>query len=160
MFTEEVWKDIDQHYQISNLGNVRSCYSGHWKFLKLSLVRDGYLKASIRTDGKQQSCFVHRLVAEAFIPNPDCKKFVNHKNGIKTDNRVENLEWCTCSENIKHAYDNKLEIHYSRKIKCVNTGLVYRSIEEAAKQTGIKYSNVYQSAMRGCRTRGLNFVFV
>lgn len=160
MFTEEVWKDINEYYQISNFGNVRSCYHGHWRMLKLSLVRDGYLKASIKLGGKQRSCFVHRLVAEAFIQNIDGKSFVNHKNGVKTDNRVENLEWCTCSENIKHAYDNKLTIHYSRKIKCVNTGFVYPSIEEAANQTKINYHTIYQSAVLGCKARGLKFIFV
>ena len=160
MFNEEIWKDCgDGHYQVSNFGNVRSCWYGYWKYLKPSIVRGGYVKVSIQVYGKPKSCFVHRLVAEAFVPNPEQKKFVNHKNGVKTDNRAENLEWCTTSENILHAYRNKLNIHYSRKIKCIETGFVYPSIEEAAKQTGINYHNIYQSATQGCKARGLSFVF-
>jgi hypothetical protein len=70
--------------------------------------KSGYLHITLYNNGVQLSCKHHRLMAESFIPNPENKKCVNHKNGMKTDDRLENLEWATHSENTQHAYDNGL----------------------------------------------------
>lgn len=94
----EVWVDIpgyDGEFQISNYGRVTRKI-----FLKPYHHISGYIHLFVRGKCKKQ----HRLIAEAFIPKVDGKNFVNHKNGIKSDNRIENLEWVTISENIKHAY--------------------------------------------------------
>lgn len=107
--SEEIWRDITGYeglYQVSNCGRVKSFYHGG-RILKQSLKR-GYMFVELYLNTNGKIHIVHRLVAQAFIPNPLNKLEVNHINGIKTDNRVENLEWVTRSENEQHAYDTGL----------------------------------------------------
>lgn len=103
----EVWKRIDGFwfYKISNRGRVKSVLNGI-KIMKLNSNSDGYLVVNIRSHGKGVTKYVHRLVAEHFIKNAEKKPCVNHKNSVKTDNRVTNLEWCTNAENLQHASRN------------------------------------------------------
>lgn len=102
----EVWKDIKgfEKYEISNLGRVRRLYKQGYKYRK-PVSQNGYNHVTLSKNGAWSKFQIHRLVAELFIPNPKNKPCVNHKNGIKTDNKVENLEWCTHSENEQHSYD-------------------------------------------------------
>jgi hypothetical protein len=101
----EVWKNINCYYRVSNLGNVESCKMGYWRSMNKTKMPKGYLCVNLSENNKAKKQYVHRLVAIYFLSNPLCKKTVNHKNGIKDDNRVENLEWATQSENNKHSYD-------------------------------------------------------
>lgn len=101
----EKWKNIGE-YEVSNLGNVKSLSRD--KMLSGYITKQGYKTVCIKVDGKQKNVKVHRLVANSFIPNSKNKRCVNHKNGIKTDNRVENLEWVTHSENQYHAYKEQI----------------------------------------------------
>lgn len=102
---EEIWKEVEENndYLISSKGRV---YSLKRKtYLKPHKNRDGYLRVWLYKNNKKKMVFIHRLVACAYIPNPLNKPQVNHENGIKNDNRVENLSWMTRSENMKHCYD-------------------------------------------------------
>ena len=102
------WKPIEGSngsYEINETGQVRSKqYQRDWFILKPLLAKMGYYMYSINYLGKNQKVYLHRLIAKAFIPNPECLEEVNHKNGVKTDNRLENLEWCTHKYNMRHAF--------------------------------------------------------
>lgn len=118
----EVWRDIKGYedlYQVSSLGRIKSF--AKWKengnggfWLKESIKKNhiskrGYIVTDLYKNKKRKTWAVHRLIAVAFIPNLENKPYINHKNGIKTDNRIENLEWCTCGENHSHAYTHGLK---------------------------------------------------
>lgn len=109
---EEIWKDIEGYngkYQISNMSNVRRIgYLGSIYKLDCGIANNGYKRVSLRIGNKIKYFNIHRLVAVSFIPNIKNEKWINHKNGIKTDNSIENLEWCSPSYNLKHARDNGL----------------------------------------------------
>jgi len=111
---EEVWKDVkgfEGLYQVSNIGNVKRLKNENALLEKLvgrSIDRYGYVKRVLCKQGKMYDFTEHRLVAIAFIDNPEDKLTINHINGIKTDNRVENLEWNTNLENKQHAVNSGL----------------------------------------------------
>ena len=112
MDTHEEWKPIERAkgiYSVSNKGRIRNNRTGY--ILKPIKWTKGYVKVNLKVNGNSDGQMIHRLVATAFIPNPENKPEVNHKNGIHDDNRVENLEWVTGEENRKHAYDTGLVRH-------------------------------------------------
>ena len=101
----EIWKKIEgfENYSVSDQGRVRRDNSG--RILKPGKNIPGYLMVSLYKNGKKYNKSIHRLVAEHFIPNPENRPEVNHRNAVKTDNRLENLEWSTRLENMKHAFE-------------------------------------------------------
>lgn len=107
----EVWKDIlgyEGHYQVSNKGRVKSLKLGKERILKPRRDVGGYLQVYLCKNGDKKWCLVHRLVAQAFIPNSNNLPQINHKNEDKTDNIVENLEWCSAK------YNNNYGTHIQR----------------------------------------------
>ena len=146
----EIWKRIDTGndtgfgvYEVSNEGRVRRVYSAE-KTIRRNNSQYKYLKPvrhkGNRTDyfdvqiGRGKRELIHRLVAKAFIPNPENLETVNHKNGIGTDNRVENLEWLSVRDNCLHAKANGWTRpgHESVPIKCIETEMIFGSSFEAA----------------------------
>lgn len=106
---QEIWADIEGYeglYQASNLGNIKSLLTS--KLLKASVNSSGYLKVELHNKGKVKVFYVHRLIASTFIPNPSNKPQVNHRNGNKLCNSIDNLEWVTASENQIHAINKRL----------------------------------------------------
>jgi len=121
---QEQWKPVkgyEELYEVSNLGRVKSKtrefsrphpiidgvvqhISYKPKFVKFHITDKGYCRLGLYKDGVKKNHQVHRLVANSFIPNPENKEQVNHINGIKCDNRLENLEWVTNLENREHSY--------------------------------------------------------
>lgn len=162
------WKDIQGYeglYQINILGEVKAfkrisiggfgaVNTREEHIMKPNLGKNGYLTVRLSKNNKGKTELVHRLVALSFIPNPKNNPCVNHINGIKSDNRLENLEWVTYSENNKHAIDSNLKLYkkgadhpnYGRKdlpmhklpsarriiCFCTKTNVIYNSIQEAA----------------------------
>jgi hypothetical protein len=103
---KEEWRPIAGYlwrYHVSNLGRVKSYCSGKEKILKPGTKKDGYLFVNLSKNGTSKTYLIHRLVAQAFIPNLDKKTEINHKDGNKQNNCVKNLEWVTHIENCKHA---------------------------------------------------------
>lgn len=165
----EIFKLISDYpnYEVSNLGNVRNRKTG--RVLRPGRQKDGYLLVGLCKDGKEKKFLVHRLVATAFISNPDNKLQVNHINGNKTDNRVENLEWNTDSENQKHSIRTGLRTKFNFKtnnpkpkqpVRCIETGQEFESMLSASKYFGCFHSAIRNSIHKGYKCKGYHFELV
>lgn len=139
----EIWKDIKNYentYEVSSYGRVRRKYSN--RILKLEEKRNGYIQACLSQNNHVKYVLVHRLVAIAFIPNDDIllKTQVNHKNGNKHDNRIENLEWISPSGNRLHAFATGLQTACNKKkIRCKQLNIIFDSSYSAADFLNNKY---------------------
>lgn len=157
----EIWKSVPNyqgHYEVSSHGRVRSINKPvnskirhnssvvrKGRVLKLNLKRKGYLSVDLSRDNIVKTTLVHRMVALAFVPNPEVKPQVNHINGVKTDNCVSNLEWATSSENQQHRYTTLGQVGRRKTVKCLETGETHNSSKHAAMWLNqAKYSNAKQ----------------
>ena len=166
---QEIWKDIKGYegkYQISNLGRVKSLQRNGRpeRILRLNLIKGyAYTTLSNGSRGNKKKLKVHRLVAEAFIPNPHNKPEVNHIDGNKLNNNVDNLEWVTHQENCKHAVKLGLRKiqgaktieQYSKDGKLIAT---YSSINEASQILNINRVMI-SNVIRGVKKSTHNFIF-
>jgi hypothetical protein len=186
--SNEIWTSVKGYegiYEISSYGRLRSLdrivrhYSGGDKKIKGKLYKGGltrgYIAYGLSKNGKMETGYAARLVAINFIPNPENKKEVNHINGIKTDNRIENLEWVTGKENMQHAYKNGLWVipkgEHLKKFrkaaleKCskivldVNTGVFYNSVKELCDLYGYNQCTIGRR-LNGTRKNDTNFKYV
>lgn len=163
----EIFKKIPNHekYYASNMGRIYSVKSN--KYLSLCNDQDGY--KLVKIDRKTYK--VHRLVCETFIQNINNYNQVNHKNFIKSDNRVDNLEWCSAKYNSLHRskfYKDSIETKEkkrnnnskNKRVLCVETGIIYRSSCEASRQMGCFYTTIYNAIKTGKKIKGYHWRFV
>lgn len=156
----EIWKDIkgqEGRYLISNIGRVKTfvqaCKSNKDGILKNGVDTGGYFIIKLYTNGKGTTTKIHRLVAETFIENPNNLPQVNHKDGNKQNNNVDNLEWCTPLENAKHSWDIGLSKKYfgeqtsqakftEKQILEIRNKFPNQRVKDLAKEYGMSTTNV------------------
>lgn len=157
----EIWRWISEYegrYQISSYGNVRSlCNPQKVIIRKLKINHDGYYAVTLFDGLSRQTFLVHRLVAQHFIPNPLNKSEVNHLDFNKTNNRLENLEWCTGEENLVHAYQHGRSNIGKPVEQLSKSGIPvreYKSISDARKKSGIGSKEIRNCALGISRSAG------
>lgn len=139
-------KDYDNYF-INNYGTV---YNKHLKELRKEKTKGGYLRVTLYKNGKQKHFLIHRLVAQAFIPNPKNLPEVNHIDNNSVNNRVENLAWCTAKENSRWSKSKLVIMYYTSK----KYGKTFSCIRDAEKETGIDNSSISRCCKGKQKTAG------
>lgn len=193
----EIWKEISGYeniYSVSNKGRVKAHYrefvwnESRWAITKkiqehilVQSIGREYYKVSLSKNGKSVNRTIHRLVTIAFVPNPENKPQVNHKDGNKLNNDVSNLEWNTPSENCLHSYrvcgqvsamkgrfgkdhpcfGKGVPFHPIRKVKCDTLDMEFPSISQAARILGLSHGNITTICQgKRAQTHGLSFRYL
>ena len=163
----EIWKDIDGYngkYQVSNYGRVKSLKYGKEKILIQVKMKNGYLYVNLYKEGKVKTCRVHRLVCQAFLDNPNGYTCVNHKDECKTNNCVDNLEWCSVLYN--NTFGSRIKTIAEKQSKKVyqydkqgNLIKIWKSTAEAGRN-GYKQSTVSNCCLGKLKThRGFKWSY-
>lgn len=175
---KEIWKDVigyEGSYRISSYGTVITLVTRKGDSVMTPfLTPKGYLQLKLYKNGKKKGMSMHRLMAIHFIPNPENKLTVNHKNGIKTDYRLENLEWATYQENIQHAFDTGLNkpSDLQKKVTALNNkkrcskpilnqsnGETYLSVADAAVKLKMSGGHICEM-VNGKKTNKFNLIYI
>lgn len=144
-----IWKrmiyhgnDLGDYYLVSNTGEIKGVKTG--KIRSKNINHDGYYFVGVSLGSRENKpCIkIHRAVAETFLNNPNNYPIINHKDGNKLNNNVENLEWCTYKYNIVHAYENNLIIPKGKQIVCLNNLYVFDLIKDASIWCGCGHSTI------------------
>lgn len=150
-------------YAVTDTGEVYSRKSGTWKKLKPQTDTDGYLQVRIYRNGSNRLTFVHRLVAETYLSTLEGCSEVNHIDGNKKNNNIENLEWCSRRANILHAHDHGL-ISTRKPVIAIDeeTGIkqIFSGQHEAARSLGLNQGNINHALKRGGTVKGYKFIYV
>lgn len=162
--SEEVWKDIEGYegrYQVSNLGRVKRVTTG--RILKSCKNRGGYLYVNLCKQGVVSNKRIHRLVAQAFIPNPENKSDINHIDEDKTNNTVTNLEWTTRKENLNHGtHNDRVSKTLSISITAINLkageSKEFYSGKDCARQLGLNAGHI-TSVLKGRLKQTGGYIF-
>ena len=171
---EEIFKEIEGYeglYLISNLGRVKSLSKKIWNGkgyynrneinIKPAKDKDGYLYVQLSKDNIQKPYKVHRLVAQAFIENPNNLPQVNHKDEDKTNNHVTNLEWCTPKYNLNYGtLKERFKLRTNKPILCVETGEVFKSASEIKRLFGFDKSYIGVSCKNNKTAYGFHWKYV
>lgn len=156
----ETWRDIAGYegiYQVSNHGRVKT----RKKIKTPQKNNRGYMTIMLYKNDGGRHFLIHRLVAQAFIPNPENKATVNHKDGVRSNNKLDNLEWATYNENNLHMYKNGRKSALANPIQCIETGKTYDSSYEASRDTGISQSSINRCANGTYKqTKGTHWVLL
>ena len=161
---EEIWKAVEDYegiYEVSNLGRVRSLdqlvsYTSRWgtvayrptkgKVLTQRRMRNGYMGVLFKVQGHTEMKLVHRLVAAAFVPNPQNLETVNHKDEDKQNNRADNLEWMSRADNVRYGTGSQRKRTPMRKVEQLTTDwqhvAYFDSIKEASEATGVQTRHI------------------
>ena len=149
---QEIWKDIPNYegiYQISNFGEIRSCKNN--KIRKQIKQRSGYMRIILTKNSKQKATNVHILVAKCFVNNQNGYRYVNHIDGDKTNNSANNLEWVTASQNMQHAFKNKLIKPHPWSVKVAQYSLDGELIKIWDRMSDVaRFLNCHHSQISDC----------
>ena len=161
----EIWKDIQGYeglYQVSNFGRVKGLKRS--KIRKLCNDRGGYLCVSLKKQGTVKLCKVHRLVAVAFIPNPENKPQIDHINAIKTDNTIKNLRWVSAKENVRNPLNMAHFLDKSNpkahKVKNIDTNEIFNTVKEASIKYNVSHSAIVQAIKKNRKCSGCHWEYV
>lgn len=166
--SNEIWREFNECYSVSNLGDVRNNKTN--RLLKKSISDTGYYRVSLSINGRCKTQKVHIMVGKIFVPNPDNLPVINHKNGIKIDNEVSNLEWCTQSHNLKHAFRTGLrepvinkegKNGFSKEVKDLTNGIIYESLSQVVRLKISKYKySTLKAMLNGQRKNKSTLIYI